>query len=181
MGLGDDLAAVVKKLASGRGLTDAEIERVRTPLNNVGQLLFLADMITQYGEFNITIAEFTGALTAQANINVNNNSATGIASGDSRINLQKDKVTLGALFFDRSLGNVVLQNLDSGKQIVFNTNDGNFIFFDDNLGVVVLTIGPTGRMTAPGLVSGTTQANAGAAADELWVDTDDNQTVKRGV
>ncbi len=43
----------------------------------------------------------------------------------------------------------------------------------------------TGVWTSPadfsGLKSGTTQAGAGAAAGELWVDTDDDNTVKRGV
>jgi len=33
----------------------------------------------------------------------------------------------------------------------------------------------------PNLKSGTTQGGAGAAAGELWVDTDDGNTVKMGV
>jgi len=42
------------------------------------------------------------------------------------------------------------------------------------------TILSDGGIVVPYLKSGTTQANAGAAAGELWVDTDDSNRIKRG-
>ena len=39
----------------------------------------------------------------------------------------------------------------------------------------------TGRFMAGGIKKGTSQQDAGALKDELWVDTNDNNTVKVGV
>jgi len=50
-----------------------------------------------------------------------------------------------------------------------------------NLGTMRMEIKSDGGIFAYNLKSGTTQGSAGAVTDELWVDTDDDNTIKLGV
>lgn len=50
-----------------------------------------------------------------------------------------------------------------------------------NFATNLVTILGDGGIIAHGLKSGTTQGGSGAAANELWVDTDDDNAIKRGV
>ena len=65
------------------------------------------------------------------------------------------------------------------NSILNNSGDQLWAFSGQNItmpGDVTMSAG----VHAGGLKSGTTQGGAGAAANELWVDTDDDNTVKRG-
>ena len=68
----------------------------------------------------------------------------------------------------------------SFSQALSIENVVNLGFVGDDITFDGLDVTFTGAVLMSGLKSGTTQAGAGAAANELWVDTDDDNTLKVG-
>lgn len=64
--------------------------------------------------------------------------------------------------------------------LMYGTSGMNYLrmYHDGSDGIIETG---SGGIKMSSLKSGTSQANAGATEDELWVDTDDDNTVKRGV
>lgn len=69
---------------------------------------------------------------------------------------------------------------DNGD-IGFITNGIRQLFFNNDASAANMYIELLKRVRMPGLLTGATQAAAGAAAGELWADSDDDNTIKLGV
>ena len=84
---------------------------------------------------------------------------------------QTDTAALDALYI-----NGTLTSLGDGS-----TGDGNNYLRIATGGSTLFRIDTTGGIHPDGMKSGTDQANAGAAAGELYIDTNDDNTIKIGV
>lgn len=164
-----NISDLFAKLAMGQRLTSSEIEEIRTQINNMhsitSSLSSIIDMAT--GRFAQSIAEFSGDITAHGgDVNANVSSTT----PDARVNLQTQQVTRGAVWYDQSEENVVLQNLQSGKSVVLNTSGAPVLVYsatDDLAGV-----GLDGCATNPSYLDGYAILyfySDGAGTDELRV------------
>jgi len=140
---------VLAKLGRGEALSPMEIEELRRAGGVLQVLSGLVGRIDPQTErFRFNLAEFDGDITAYGG---DLNSNTPSATEDARVNLQTQQITRGAVWYDQSEQNVVLQNLVSTKSIILNTNAGP-----------VLVFSATGDLAALGL--------DGCATDPAYID-----------
>lgn len=138
------------KLARGEHLGVGEIESLRIAGNVLQSLSGLQGKIDPQTErFRFDLAEFDGDITAYGG---DLNSNTPAATGDARVNLQTQQITRGAVWYDQSEQNVVLQNLISTKSIILNTSAGPVLVYSatDDLA----SLGLDGCATNPAYIDG---------------------------
>ena len=84
--------------------------------------------------------------------------------------------TMGIAFGESADNDIGLIEYNTNTDIMSFTAGAVNSFNISATGVAVV-----GDITAATMQSGTTQGGAGASAGEMWVDTDDDNTVKLGV
>ncbi len=104
----------------------------------------------------------TGAFTFDSGNVICNNPA----DNDSRFELRENDVLKGLFWWDASESNLVLESDEASARIVFNTNAGEWHFYNESAAAYVLKVIPGGSLFL--------KESAAAAADEasygqLWV------------
>jgi hypothetical protein len=127
-----------------------EVESIRIIGNVLQSLTGLSGKIEPgTGRFTFPLAEFDGDITAHGgDLNANVNATT----ADARVNLQTQQITRGAVWYDQSLENVVLENDVAGKAIVLNVQGGPVLCLSDTGDSMGL--GLDSAATAPAYVDG---------------------------
>lgn len=166
-------------------LTDVFVDGTEAQANTI-----VTDIVTAGGLFSKDSRLIFGSETRTnvvSSLSVDNEAGFGTETPDTRIHIH-EVLTTGVDFelfkiTTQSGGAITIRvsNLGaSNPEWEINSNANEVIKFSQN-GVERLVIDTDGGIEMKALKSGTTQGGAGASADELWVDTDDDNSIKLGI